>query len=114
CHTLQMRLIGPGLATVVPLTVLGMGAAAVAATGLPPFGLFFSEMTVLGGGFAAGQSAISTLVLLALLASFCGILYQLTRILLGAPKQARASDPDSAGGLPAMGLMLATLLVFSI
>ena len=138
CHTLQMRLIGPGLASTMPLTVLGMGAAAVAATGLPPFGLFFSEMTVLGGGFAAGYPAISTLVLLALLASFCGILYQLTRILLGAPNLRRGrgqlvpgpfppstelgdelslplhTNGASTGGIPAMALMLVTLLVFSI
>src|SRR2546426_3181612 len=43
CHTLEMRLIGPGLVKVIPLTGVFMGVAAVAATGLPPFGLFFSE-----------------------------------------------------------------------
>ena len=42
-----MRLIGPGMVKVLPLTAVCMGLAAVAATGLPPFGLFFSEMTVL-------------------------------------------------------------------
>ena len=68
-----------------------MALAAVSATGLPPFGLFFSEMTVLNGGFAAGRTLVSTLVLTALLAAFCGILYQLTRILPGLPK-ARADQ----------------------
>jgi hydrogenase-4 component F len=43
CHTLEMRLIGPGVVKVLPVTALLMGLAAVAATGLPPFGLFFSE-----------------------------------------------------------------------
>ena len=102
------------MAKMLPLTVVCMGLAAVAATGLPPFGLFFSEMTVLNGGFAAGHTAISTLVLVALLASFCGILYQLTRILLGVPKVQRTSDAMPLDGVPAMGLMLATLLVFSL
>ena len=92
-----MRLIGPGMAKLLPLTVVCMGLAAVAATGLPPFGLFFSEMTVLNGGFAAGRTVVSTLVLAALLAAFCGILYQLTRILLGAPKVARTSDARRLG-----------------
>lgn len=114
CHTLQLRLIGPGLATTLPLTVVCMGFAAVAATGLPPFGLFFSEMTVLNGGFAAGQTGISFLLLTALLASFCGMLYQLTRILLGTPKLERKSDAAPFDGVPAMGLMLASLLVFSL
>src|SRR5664280_1180684 len=102
CHTLQMRLIGPGMVKVLPVTVVCMGLAAVAATGLPPFGLFFSELTILNGGFAAGQSVVSTIVLLALLGAFCGILYQLTRILLGAPKVTRTSDAAPLDGVPAM------------
>ena len=114
CHTLQMRLIGPGMAKVLPMTAVCMGLAAVAATGLPPFGLFFSEMTILNGGFAAGHSVVSTIALLALLGAFCGILYQLTRILLGAPKVARTSDAAPLDGVPAMGLMLGALVVFSL
>jgi len=114
CHTLQMRLIGPGIAKLLPVTAVCMGLAAVAATGLPPFGLFFSEMTVLNGGFAAGHTFVSTVVLAALLAAFCGILYQLTRILLGVPKIVRTKDVAPSAGAPAMGLMLAALLVFSI
>ncbi|MEI6392624.1 MAG: proton-conducting transporter membrane subunit [Verrucomicrobiota bacterium] len=114
CHTLQMRLIGPGIAKLLPVTAVCMGLAAVAATGLPPFGLFFSEMTVLNGGFAAGHTFVSTVVLVALLAAFCGILYQLTRILLGVPKIARTNAVAPSAGAPAMVLMLAALLVFSI
>jgi hydrogenase-4 component F len=98
----------------LPLTAVCMGLAAVAATGLPPFGLFFSEMTILNGGFAAGHTVVSTLVLAALLAAFCGILYQLTRILPGTPRIARTSDARLMDGVPAMGLMLGALAVFSV
>jgi len=83
-HTLQFRLIGHGVVKTLPVTVLLMSLAAVSATGLPPFGLFVSELTVLSGGFAAGKTTVSVLVLVALIACFCGILQQLTRILLGA------------------------------
>jgi hydrogenase-4 component F len=114
CHTLQMRLIGQGMAKLLPVTAVCMALAAVSATGLPPFGLFFSEMTVLSGGFAAGRTLVSTLVLTALIAGFCGILYQLTRILPGVPKVTRASDAALLDGLPAMGLMLGALAVFSV
>jgi len=114
CHTLQMRLIGPGIAKVLPVTALCMGLAGMAAMGLPPFGLFFSELTVLNGGFASGHIGVSALVLAALLASFCGILYQLTRILLGVPKVVRPGDAGRWNGLPAMALMLGALLVFSL
>ena len=115
CHTLQMRLIGPGVVKVLPVTALCMGLAAVAAMGLPPFGLFFSEMTVLSGGFAAGHYLVSTLVLAALLAAFCGILYQLTRILPGAPKVARQTDAARLGRRPGDGAdARARWLVFSV
>jgi hydrogenase-4 component F len=132
-------LIGPGVAKALPVTVVLMGFAAVAAMGLPPFGLFYSELTVIGGGFAASKTLISTLVLVALLASFCGMLKQLTRILLGSPrrKPTVTIDSDAArsesvaidfGGstrgqscprsaldaVPAMGLLLVVLLLFSI
>lgn len=114
CHTLQMRLIGPGLVHLVPATVVCMVMAAMAAIGLPPFGLFFSEMTVLNGGFAGGHTLVSLVVLSAVVASFCGILYQLTRILLGVPKRAAPSEAMTWDGVPAMGLMLGTSLVFSL
>jgi hydrogenase-4 component F len=112
-HSLQMRSIGPGLVKLLPLTVLCMAIAGAAATGLPPFGLFYSELTVLSGGFAAGSTAASTLLLAALLASFCGILYQLSRIFLGVPKADRPSDASALDGAPAMVFMLGSLLLFS-
>jgi hydrogenase-4 component F len=114
CHTLEFRLIGPGVARTLPATVLLMGLAAVAATGLPPFGLFYSELTVISGGIAAHRTIISLLVLAALIASFCGVLQQLTRILLGVPKTERQLDGRPWDGVPAMALLLGGLLVLSL
>jgi hydrogenase-4 component F len=114
CHTLEFRLIGPGLVKVLPVTVLLMGLAAAAAVGLPPFGLFCSELTVIGGGIAAGHVTVSVLVLLALIACFCGILQQLTRILLGTSKREHSGDARPTDGLAAMTLLLGGLLVFSV
>jgi hydrogenase-4 component F len=99
---------------VLPVTVLFMGLAAVAAMGLPPFGLFYSELTVLSGGFAAGRTFISFLILAALIAAFCGMLKQLTRILPGARKIERANNAKAWDGVPAMGLLVGGLLVFSV
>jgi hydrogenase-4 component F len=113
-HSLKFRVIGPGVVQVLPMTVLFMGLAAVAAMGLPPFGLFYSELTVLSGGFAAGHTFISLLILAALVAAFCGILKQLTRILPGARKVERACDARPWDGVPAMALMMGGLLVFSV
>jgi hydrogenase-4 component F len=112
-HTMKLRVIGPGVVKVLPVTVLFMGLAAAAAAGLPPFGLFYSELTVLSGGFAAGRTFISFLILTALVAAFCGILKQLTRILPGTPKVVRANDAAVWDNVPAMGLLVGGLLVFS-
>ena len=114
CHTLQLRRIGPGMARVLPLTAFCLGLAGVAAVGLPPFGLFFSEILVLSGGFAAGHLTATVLLLVAILASFCGLLYQCARILPGEPKVARRSVPAPLAGAPAMLLLLGALLVFSV
>ncbi|MFZ0825790.1 MAG: proton-conducting transporter membrane subunit [Verrucomicrobiia bacterium] len=113
-HTLKLRVIGPGVIQVLPVTVLFMGLATVAAMGLPPFGLFYSELTVLSGGFAAGRTFISCLILAALIAAFCGLLSQLTRILLGARKVECPNDATAWDGVPAMGLLVGGLLVFSV
>jgi hydrogenase-4 component F len=113
-HSLELRVIGRGVVKVLPVTVLLMGLAAVAAIGLPPFGLFYSELTVISGGFAAGRTAISMLVLVALVAAFCGILKQLTRVMLGTPKVTRIGDATAWDGVPAMALLLGGLLVFSV
>ncbi len=113
CHTLEIRRIGGGIIKLLPFTMLCMALAAAAATGLPPFGLFFSEMTVLSGGFVGGSTATTILLLGAILGCFCGILVQLTRLLLGAPRHGGPVQPANWDGLPAMALMLCALLVFS-
>ncbi len=114
CHTLEFRLIGPGLSRMLPVTVLFMGLAGAAAIGLPPFGMFFSEVMIIAGGIAGQHSVISVLVLIALLASFCGILQQLTRILLGRMRSERERNARPWDGVPAMSLLLGALLVLSV
>jgi hydrogenase-4 component F len=115
-HSLEFRVIGPGVVKVLPVTALLMALAAAAAIGLPPFGLFFSELTVISGGIAAGKITVSVLVLLALIGSFCGVLRQLTRILPGTPKRGFENKISAAqfDGVPAMALLLGTLLLFSV
>lgn len=115
-HSLEFRVIGPGLVKRLPLTALFMALAAIAALGLPPFGLFFSEFIVISGGVAAGKITASALILVALVASFCGVLRQFTRILPGTPKRELENKTSGAqfDGVPAMALLLGALLVFSV
>jgi hypothetical protein len=71
-------------------------------------------MTILSGGLAAGRTTVCVLIVLALLASFCGILQQLARILPGDRQQEPAGDARPTDGVPAMVLLLGGLLLFSV
>ena len=113
-HSLDFRVIGRGAGKVLPMTAFFMSLAALAAIGLPPFGLFLSEMTVISGGIASGKVVVSVLILVALVASFCGILQQLSRILLGAPKPEHVPTARRTDGVRAMALLLGALLLFSL
>ena len=53
-------------------------------------------------------------ILVALVASFCGILQQLTRIFLGARKRDHTRHVRQTEGVPAMALLLGGLLLFSV
>src|SRR5438477_152791 len=82
-HTLEFRRIGSGLMRTMPMTALLLALGAVAVSGLPPFGLFVSELTVLIGGFRSEQAWVSILMLISLIIVFCGLLNKLAAILLG-------------------------------
>lgn len=52
-------------------------------TGSPPFGLFWSEMTILKAGFLGPHLAVVAVFLAALVVLFCGFFYQVGKLVLG-------------------------------
>ncbi|HSD67857.1 MAG TPA: proton-conducting transporter membrane subunit, partial [Vicinamibacteria bacterium] len=76
-------------------------------TGSPPFGLFWSEMTILKAGFFGPHLAVVAVFLAALVVLFCGFFYQVGRLVLGeGPGLLRgegswASAQDKPGLTPA-------------
>lgn len=68
--------------------------AAVMITGSPPFGLFFSEMTILRAGFAGTHTTATSIFLAALVALFCGMSYQIGRLVAGSPPAPAEKAPD--------------------
>src|SRR5450759_1239747 len=106
-HTLDFRRLGGGLLHTMPATALALGLAAVAVSGLPPFGLFVSELTILAGGFASGHAWVSVVMLVSLLVVFCGVLSKLAGLVLGPPRaDAPPREPVAAGRVVAMSLPL--------
>ena len=112
-HTLEFRQIGCGLVRTMPVTALLLGLAAVAVSGLPPFGLFVSELTVIAGGFTSNHAWVSVVILMALIFVFCGVLNKLAGLLLGPGDGERPSETISASNVAAMSLPLGTLLLFT-
>jgi hydrogenase-4 component F len=113
-HTLDFRRIGGGLARTMPATALLLGLAAVAVCGLPPFGLFVSELIVIAGGFTSDQAWVSVIMLACLILVFCGVLNKVAGMLLGpAPAQA-PRETLSITNIAAMSLPLATLLLLTL
>jgi hydrogenase-4 component F len=113
CHTLDFRRIGGGLVRTMPVTALLLGLAAAAVSGLPPFGLFVSELTVLTGGFTSQHVLVSVAMLAALIMVFCGVLVRLAGLLLGPNDGAFPREAVSTGSVVAMSLPLCTLLLFT-
>jgi hydrogenase-4 component F len=114
CHALEFRRLGGGLARTMPGTALALGLAAVAVSGLPPFGMFFSELTVLVGGFTAGRPWVSSVALASLIVVFCGVLKKLAGLLLGPPTPDRAREIIGVGEMLPLLLPLVALLVFTL
>ena len=113
-HTLDFRRIGGGVAHTLPVTALVLGVAAVAVSGLPPFGLFVSELLIVTGGFTSQQAWVSVVLLAALIAVFCGVLIKLSGLLLGPARPDHPREKMPTGHVVAMCLPLVALLVFSL
>jgi len=99
-----------GLLTRMPRTGTAFLAGMVALMGLPPFGLFTSEVMIFGAGFRGGRGASAALGLAILVAAFAGLLRATQTMCYGVPE--REPAPEAAGWravLP-IGLALALLV----
>ena len=72
-----------GLLSRLPLSGPLFLAAMLALMGLPPFGLFVSEVMIFGAGFASGHITAAITGLVLLLVAFAGTLHALQRMLHG-------------------------------
>ncbi len=87
--------IGAGTLGRTPVASALFLLAAVMLTGSPPFGLFFSEMTILRAGFLGPHTTAVWVFLGCLVLLFCGFFYQVGRLVLGPQPAAPArSEPE--------------------
>src|SRR5712691_9749532 len=78
--------IGNGTFSRAPIASALFVLAALIITGSPPFGLFFSEMTILRAGFLGSHVMATAVFLAALIVLFCGFAYLVGRLVLGPPR----------------------------
>ena len=72
-----------GLLARLPVTGSLFFAAMLALMGLPPFGLFVSEVMIFGAGFASGHVVVTVVALGLVVIAFAGLVRTLPRMLYG-------------------------------
>jgi hydrogenase-4 component F len=75
----------PGVGTALPATGALFALGVLALGGLPPFGLFLSEILLVRAGWLAGHTILTGVVLVLLLVAFASLVHHAQRLLLGAP-----------------------------
>jgi hydrogenase-4 component F len=93
----DFKRIGNGTFSRAPIASLLLVLAALMITGSPPFGMFFSEMTILKAGFASAHAKATSVFLAALVVLFCGFAFQIGRLVLGPsrdPSDRRVPFPE--------------------
>ena len=104
-----------GLLTVMPWTGTLFAAGMLAIAGLPPFGLFISELALVRAGFAAGRPWAMGLVLLFLVVAFVAVVGHLNRMLYGRPPAGVAEgEGGDAWALVPLGACAAVLVALGL
>jgi hydrogenase-4 component F len=117
--TLRMERIR-GMAHAMPWTSSALIIGTLAIVGMPPFGLFVSELIILTAAFAQAKYAVAVVVLIGLSVVFGALLHHFQRMLSGTATD--ADDGDSTHARPKllistfapMAICAAALLVLGV
>jgi hydrogenase-4 component F len=107
--------LGTGTFTRTPVASALFVLAALMVTGSPPFGLFFSEMTILRAGFLGSHVTATSIFLASLIVLSCGLAFQVGRLVLGPPRdlaERRVPLPERFD--VGMGTAIAAAIVASV
>ena len=109
----MLRMSGAIVALPTSGLVLLIGGLALA--GAPPFGFFVSEFSVVIGGFNRGYHWVGIGLIACIAAIFVGILFHLSRVALGRPRDSIALGENWAQrvflAVPMIGLLLVGIWV---
>lgn len=106
-----------GLARALPWTSAALVIGLVAIVGLPPFGLFVSEFSILREAFSQRHWLAALLLLLMLTVVLAAMTFHFLKVLPGSPEipeQARTRKDGTGTEFLAMGICTAVLILFGI
>ncbi len=95
-----------GLLHALPVSAPMFLLATLAVTGTPPFSMFQSEFTVLRAGFAAQRTGSVILLVVFLVAIFCGFFYHISQLVFGPPRGLGRGESSRWNTYPVIGLAL--------
>jgi hydrogenase-4 component F len=98
-----------GLAQIMPRTAGLFAASVLALAGLPPFGLFLSEVLIVRAGWLAGHPYVTGAVLVLVLVAFGSLVHHLHRMLFGQPAAGMASGERFTVPILVLAVPLAAL-----
>ena len=84
-----------GLIRTSPVAGVSLLIGGLAIAGAPPFSVFLSEFSIFKAGFAAGKYLVIGGLALFIAIAFCGIMYQINRMVFG-----KTSAPKNSTALP--------------
>lgn len=99
-----------GGVTVLPVSGTLFALAGLALAGMPPFGIFRSELMILAGGFAARTWYVAIVVIALLVIAFAGIVRWTVSVSTGEPPAGIRRGERDAGAFAAMLLGFVVVL----
>jgi hydrogenase-4 component F len=103
-----------GLLRALPWTGSLFLLGGLALLGMPPFGIFISEILLFRAGLASGHPWVVALVALLVVLIFISFLSCLNRMLYGAPPAGETQSPSYGLGLLPMVLNVAALVILGV
>jgi hydrogenase-4 component F len=102
--------LASGLLAVMPGTAVLYGAGTLALVGLPPFGLFLSEVLLIRAAWNAGHPVVTALVMVAMLVAFGALLDHVQRMLFGSEPASSVRREGSLAPLAVLAVPLVLLI----
>jgi len=103
-----------GLIRISPLAGISLMIGGLAIAGAPPFAVFLSEFSIIKAGLGSEHYVITGLLTLFIAIAFCGIMYQINRMVFGRPSAGAEASPLPASVVVTLALAVIPVVVLGL